>query len=145
MRQLFRLDCPSINTHDVIDRTALYSACCCGYEAIVRELLAHGADVIIRTELRLTPLLIASYFGRIAIVCLCEVLGIDLAAAAAPNLKDKYLTALDAALWRGRDEVAAFLSSRARPALRVIAQGCVLDRSFVFCFGFTRDLLTMPA
>ena len=63
VRQLFRLGCPNVNSQDSKDNTALCWASNCDHEAVVRELLAHGADVNIKNTWDWTPLMRASSYG----------------------------------------------------------------------------------
>ena len=86
VRQLFRLGCPAalVNAQDSNGHTAVFWASARGHEAVVCELLAHGADVNITTKNRLTPLMRASSRGHLAVVrLLCDTPGIDLAARCA--------------------------------------------------------------
>ena len=115
VRQLFRLGCPTVvvNAQDADGRTALFWASGRGHEAVVRELLAHGADVNIKDKDGWTPLLEASCEGHLAVVrLLCDVPGIDLVARSCDSTK---LTALRWALRHNHAEVATFLRSRGAP------------------------------
>ena len=111
VRQLFWLGCPTVvvNAQDVRGNTSLRWASGNGYEAVVRELLAHGADVNIKAKDGSTPLMRASYEGHLTVVrLLCDAPGIDLAARSSSGR-----TALSMALLSNRADVAAFLRSRA--------------------------------
>ena len=84
VQQLFRLGCPDavVNAKDSEGCTALYWASSEGSEAVVRELLPHGADVNIHPEDGWTPLMTActSYRSLAVVRVLCDAPGIDLAA-----------------------------------------------------------------
>ena len=112
VQQLFRLGCPTavVNAQDYRGDTALRWASDRGYEAVVRELLAHGTDVNIKSKNGSTAVISASYYRHVAVVrVLCDVPGIDLAARCAG------ISALGWALHYYYAEVAAFLRSRCVP------------------------------
>ena len=115
VRQLFRLGCPAavVNVQNADGRTALFCASARGHEAAMRELLANGADVNIKSKTGLTPLMFASTWSLLAIVrLLCDAPGVDLAARGGYSMK---LSALGRALYRKRVDVAAFLRARGAP------------------------------
>ena len=114
VRQLFRLGCPTvvINSQNGGGTTALHWASDRGHEAVVRELLAHGADVNIKDKAGWTPLMNASLWSLLVVVrLLCDAPGIDLAA----RDSCEKLTAVGYALRYKRAEVTAFLRSRGAP------------------------------
>ena len=119
-RHLFRLDCPIavVNARTVGGATALHIASERGYEAIVRELLAHGAEVNIKDIDGMTPLMMASYYGHLAVVRqLSDTPGVDLAARNGSLFRN----ALGMAMAYDNSEVAAFLRSRGAPELLLSA------------------------
>ena len=112
VRQLFRLGCPAAVVHaqDSDGWTALLLASYSGCEAVVRELLAHGADVNTKAKNGWTPLMNASFRGHLAVVrLLCDTPWIALTARCAE------MTALGWALHYRYADVAAFLRSRGAP------------------------------
>ena len=117
VRRLFSLGCPDsvINAQDFEGCTALTKASYEGHEAIVRVLLAHGANANIKDEDGWTPLMNASSEGHLAVVrLLCDAPGIDLTVRGG----SRKLTALG---WARRDmqaKVVAFLRSRGAPRVR---------------------------
>ena len=113
VRQLLRLGYPTalVNAQCDSGLAALRYASCYGEEVIVRELLAHGADVNIKSKNGLTPLMWASNWGKLNVVrLLCDMPGIDLAARDYLNL-----TALGLAPPQNRCGISAFLRSRGAP------------------------------
>ena len=79
------------------------------------ELLAHGANVNIKSKGGWTPLMEASFGCRLAFArLLCDAPGFDLAARGG-ICRDFELTALGWALRRKHPKVAAFLRSRGAP------------------------------
>ena len=121
VRQLCCLGCPNVNAQAGRGFSALHYSSCIDREAVVRELLAQGADLNIRDENGFPPLMMASYFRRLAVVrLLCDAPGVDLAMRGTYVKDDDAdveltLTALGSALERGHDDVAAFLRSRGAP------------------------------
>ena len=116
VRQLVRLGCPNVNAEDTGGSTALHFASRDGHEAIARELLAQGADVNIKENIGFTPLMDASYCGRLAVVrLLSDAPGVDLAARGTSGVRTLTLTALGWALFGNFHELAAFLRSRGAP------------------------------
>ena len=114
VRQLFRLGCPNANAQDQWGTTAVRRASFAGYEAVVRELLAQGADANIKNEDGFTPLMWAIYYGHLAVVrLLSDAPGVDLAAHG--TLGEQTLTALGWAQHRHHADITAFLSSRGAP------------------------------
>ena len=111
VRQLLRLGCPIavVDAQTVSGGTALRRASSLGYEAVVVELLARGADVNMKDTYGWSPLMGASFRSRRAVVrLLCDVPGIDLAARGG----DKNLSAPGyALLYQNADDVV-FLRSR---------------------------------
>ena len=114
VRQLFRLGCPTINAQTAWGWTALHFACRDGLEAVVRELLAQGADVNVKARDHFTPLMMASYNDNLGVVrLLCDVPGVDLSARGSERKWTR--TALGWALHCKQADVAAFLRSRGAP------------------------------
>ena len=107
VRQLFCLGCSNINAQDHFCRSALHFASAEGHEDVVRELLARGADVNVRSTSDATPLLQACLRGHAAVVrLLCNAPGIDLAARSGGR------TPLAWALRMGHDDVEGLLRAR---------------------------------
>ena len=84
--------------------TALMYAGSTGDIVIVRELLAHDADVNARDQRGRTALMMAALTGQYGVVDLLLYNGADI------NVKDERgMTALDKALYKGHKEVAQLL------------------------------------
>ena len=114
VRRLFSLGCRDalVNAQNCGGLTALFCASARDCDAIVRELLAHHADVNIKSKSGCTPLMLASFHGHLNIArLLCDAPGIDFAV----RDRQSRLTALGWALRGNHAEFADLLRSRARP------------------------------
>ena len=113
VRELFRIGCPLaiVNARVASGHTALHFASICGNEALVRELMAYGADINIKCNGGWTPMMWASFIVRLDIVrVLCDAPDIDLAVRTSTGK-----SALVWALACSHVETAAFLRSRGVP------------------------------